>query len=99
MGIWGYLALGETAVVPIMVLAERDIGSRIASLGVDPRVWHWIAAPLAVLSFWSAIALPVLYLPLLVAGIDTTQELLLFLGLFALHVLALVGGRSWYPSA
>ena len=46
------------------------------------------------LSFWAAIVLPVLYLPLLAAGIDSASGLAVFLGLFALHVLALVGGRE-----
>ena len=49
---------------------------------------------LSTLAFWGAIALPVVYLPLLVAGIDTPARLALFLGLFGLHVLALVGGRA-----
>lgn len=48
---------------------------------------------LSVLSFWAAIALPALYLPFLVAGIDSTSGLLAFLCLFGLHVAALVGGR------
>lgn len=47
------------------------------------------------LSFWAAIALPVFYLPLLASGIDTLSGLALFLCLFGLHVLALVGGRPY----
>lgn len=50
---------------------------------------------LSALSFWGAIALPSVYLPLLVAGIDTTDGLLTFLLLFGLHVSALVGGRRY----
>ena len=45
------------------------------------------------LAFWSAIALPALYLPLLANGIETVDRLGLFLGLFGFHLLALVGGR------
>jgi hypothetical protein len=48
---------------------------------------------LSTLAFWGAIALPALYLPLFVNGIETVDRLGLFLGLFGLHVLALVGGR------
>lgn len=55
---------------------------------------RYVGMPLSALSFWIAIALPVFYLPLLAAGIDSVDGLLLFLGLLGLHVLALVGGRG-----
>lgn len=54
-----------------------------------------LSEPLAAIAFWSAITLPVLYLPLLMAGLSTTQDLLLFLGLLALHLAALLAGRSY----
>lgn len=53
---------------------------------------------LSALSFWASIGLPVLYVPLLLAGIGTTSRLLVFLVLFGLHVLALVGGRGYRQS-
>lgn len=53
-----------------------------------------VATPLSALSFWFAIALPLLYLPMLAAGIESARGLVLFLGLFGLHVLALVGGHG-----
>ena len=53
-----------------------------------------LSEPLSAVAFWSAIALPLLYVPLLAAGLGSTQDLLLFLGLFALHLAALLGGRS-----
>lgn len=49
--------------------------------------------------YWSAILLPVLYIPILLTRLHTTEELLLFLGLFGLHVVALIGGRSYRPEA
>lgn len=54
-----------------------------------------VAVPrsLSALAFWASIALPGVYLPLLAAGIDTTDGLGTFLLLFGLHVLALVMGR------
>ena len=55
---------------------------------VLPRVKEQVAR----LLFWAAIVLPVCYLALLVDGIGSTQELRSFLELFALHVLALLGG-------
>ena len=44
-------------------------------------------------AFWSGIALPGLYIPVLLHGIESVEGLAVFLGLFGLHVLALVGGR------
>lgn len=49
--------------------------------------------PLSALSFWAAIALPAVYLPLLATGIESARGLALFLGLFGLHVVALVAGH------
>lgn len=53
---------------------------------------------LEVASFWSAIALPALYLPLLIVGIESTDGLMVFLGLYGLHVLSLLGGRRHYDN-
>lgn len=49
---------------------------------------------LSALAFWSAIGLPILYLPLLVTGLSNAGDLLVFLGLFTVHILALLAGRS-----
>lgn len=54
-----------------------------------------LATPISALAFWSAIALPALYLPLLLTGLATATDLVLFLSLFGLHLVALVGGRSY----
>lgn len=54
-----------------------------------------LTAPISALAFWSAIALPALYLPLLLTGLSTVPDLALFLSLFGLHLAALVGGRSY----
>lgn len=55
-----------------------------------------LKGPIAAISFWGAIALPAIYIPLLVIGIETLPELLVFLGLFGLHLSALIIGHS-YP--
>lgn len=54
-----------------------------------------VGSYLPMVFYWSAILLPLLYLPLLVTRIETTQELSLFLMLVGLHIVALVGGRSY----
>lgn len=56
-----------------------------------------LTKPLAVLAFWSAIALPALYLPLLASGLESLDDLMVFLGLFGLHAATLVLGRSHRP--
>jgi hypothetical protein len=56
------------------------------------HVLPWVKGQVARLLFWAAIALPVCYLYLLLDGIASTGELRLFLELFGLHVLALLGG-------
>ncbi|ELZ86175.1 hypothetical protein C453_10168 [Haloferax elongans ATCC BAA-1513] len=50
-------------------------------------------APFETIAFWSAIALPLAYLPLLAEGLGG-GNLPLFAGLLALHVAALVLGRD-----
>ena len=54
-----------------------------------------LTTPVSALAFWLAIALPALYLPLLLTGLSTVPDLVLFLSLFGLHLVALVGGRSY----
>ena len=73
--------------------------SALEGTGVGSLPDTAIAAPLSMLAFWAAIALPALYLPLLAAGIDTVYGLTAFLGLFVLHVAALVGGRGYAGTA
>ncbi|MWV41350.1 MULTISPECIES: hypothetical protein [Natrialba] len=48
--------------------------------------------------FWISTLLPVAYVPVLVAGIDSVGRLSLFLGLLAVHALALVVGHD-YPKS
>lgn len=58
-----------------------------------------IKTPASRVAFYSAIVLPVLYLPLLITGIETIDGLALFLGLFGAHLLTLVAGRSYHREA
>lgn len=48
------------------------------------------------LSFWSAVFLPVLYVPLFLSGAGTPQELVLWL--IGAHVVALIGGRTYHTT-
>ncbi|WP_191965449.1 MULTISPECIES: hypothetical protein [Haloferax] len=49
--------------------------------------------PLETVAFWSAVALPIAYLPLLANGLSSA-DVPLFVGLLALHAAALVLGRG-----
>jgi hypothetical protein len=53
-----------------------------------------LTVPLRFLAFWAAVALPFLYLPLLLGGLDG-QQATVFLALLALNVVALVLGHEY----
>ncbi|WP_158056090.1 hypothetical protein [Halorussus halophilus] len=55
---------------------------------------HTLTTPVEVLGFWTAVALPFLYVPLLVTGIDGNGELLTFFGLLVLNLAALMAGHG-----
>ena len=44
--------------------------------------------------FWLGTVLPVLYVPVIVSGIDSLRSLVVFLTLLVVHVLALVVGHD-----
>ncbi|MFC7129415.1 hypothetical protein [Haloferax chudinovii] len=50
-------------------------------------------APFETVAFWSAVALPLAYLPVLSGGLSS-GELPIFAGLIAFHAVALVLGRD-----
>lgn len=52
---------------------------------------------LSPLLFWSAIVLPLLYLPLLAIGPDTTLHLVTFVVLLFVHTLCLLASHSYTP--
>ncbi len=54
-----------------------------------------LAKPVRVVSFWAAIVLPFLYVPLLATGLSDSAETLAFLGLLALNLLAFYVGHSY----
>ena len=56
-----------------------------------------LEGPLAAVAYWLAVGLPIVYLGVLVTGIESTVELGVFVGLLAVHGLALIGGRNYRP--
>lgn len=74
--------------------SPRETGSeryRLPARAVG-QLRHFVST----VAFWGAIALPALYVPLLLRGLESLAGLGLFLALFGLHVLALIGGRAHY---
>jgi len=75
--------------------ASETSGGRTRLAGLyDQYQDHALTTPVEVLGFWSAVALPFLYLPLLFTGISSDAELLTFVGLLALNVAALLAGHG-----
>ena len=72
------------------------IVSRIAS-SVSGAVSDYepVFRPIEAIAFWAAVAMPFVYLPLLITGIDTTSEGIALVALIALHALALIVGRRY----
>lgn len=56
-------------------------------------LYTWVRESIEATAFWTAVTLPVFYLPLILTGLDG-QTLLAFVGLLALNALALVFGHS-----
>ena len=57
---------------------------------------HTLARPLEFVGFWAAVALPFLYVPLLVqTRLQTPAETAIFLALLGLNVVALIVGHSY----
>lgn len=54
-----------------------------------------LARPIEVISFWSAIALPFLYLPLLFRGLGSNSQFTAFLALLAIHAVTIVAGHGY----
>lgn len=62
------------------------------------QIVQWIEAQVVMLLFWSAIFLPLGYLALLVTRVHSSENLVLFLVLVGLHIVALIGGHPYHRS-
>ncbi|WP_049986216.1 hypothetical protein [Halobellus rufus] len=54
----------------------------------------FLAVPLRFVAFWTAVALPFLYVPLLLGGLDGSEPTVFF-ALFSANVVALVVGHGY----
>ena len=67
-----------------------------AWIDLDAPISALLLRPIEAMAFWTAIVLPFLYVPLLIAGIDTFERLVVLLGLIALNVLAFIVGHQYH---
>jgi hypothetical protein len=58
------------------------------------KVRHYVRVSVRTLGFWTAVALPFLYIPLLFTGIDTSVEVTAFISLLMTNVVALPAGHA-----
>lgn len=59
------------------------------------KIQQTVAWLVRAIAFWLAIALPFLYLPLLVGGFEARAEMFAFAGLVVLNLVALVVGHEY----
>jgi hypothetical protein len=65
----------------------------LAEVASDAVRRSTLVKPFEVAGFWAAVALPFLYVPLVVSGPTTSAEQTALAGLVALHVVALLLGH------
>lgn len=73
--------------------ADKRSGQHREAL-VDRVLPESALTPVRTAGFWVAVTLPFLYLPLLATGLDAQVEVVVFLSLLAVNVLALLVGHS-----
>ena len=56
-----------------------------------------VLKPIRATSFYAALALPLVYVPLLVSGLESVSQTTTFALLLGLHVLALAAGHGHHP--
>lgn len=69
----------------------------LGRLELDRSFLEQLRSSLSPLLFWSAIVLPLFYIPLLALGVDTIARGAAFATLLVFHVVALWVGHSYTP--
>lgn len=70
---------------------------RIRGSNVARRSLSLLHRQVQAASFWTAVILPFLHVPLLLSGLDTTTDTSVFVALITLNLLALVLGHGYSP--
>lgn len=61
-------------------------------------IHQWVRTSLLAVSFWSAVLLPFLSIPLLATGLNTVTQTTMFLALLALNIVTVLVGHSYQPN-
>lgn len=72
---------------------SNDLRSALSNAGSVVRPMEAVLFPVRVLAFWTAIALPFLYVPLLFSGLENAATTVTFLALLACNATALLVGH------
>lgn len=80
--------MSRPSTTPALV-TEQIADSMATALGHTDVLFR----PLEALGFWAAVALPFVYVPLIVTGVETSAEILAVATLVVAHVVALVVGH------
>lgn len=73
---------------------NEEAGFALNGAAIASSIRRSVAAPLQFVGFWAAVALPFLYLPLLIGGL-TGNEIPVFIGLLGINLLGLFLGHSY----
>ena len=74
--------------------SANDLRTALNTAGTVVRPGESVLSPVRAIAFWVAVALPFLYLPLLITGLDTTPITVAFLALLGANAVALFVGRG-----
>ncbi|MFC4247035.1 hypothetical protein ACFOZ7_08490 [Natribaculum luteum] len=80
---------------PTSSVREASSDPKQSDQGRLERVSPALAKPVRMTSFWTAIVLPFLHVPLLATGLSNAAETFTFVGLLALNLVALYVGHSY----
>jgi hypothetical protein len=79
----------------VLAMSVSDRALSVPAPSVQPSVSKILLTPVRALAFWTAVVLPLTYLPVLATGLDSLQMGLAFVALLAVNVCALVVGQPY----
>lgn len=90
------VALGSNITgLPKRVCKHYSVRLSGAAEGVGNWRRRWFTTPIRVVSFWTAVVLPLLYIPLIAAGLDSSSEITGLAVLLVLNLIALLLGHDY----
>ncbi|MFB6133345.1 MAG: hypothetical protein ABEJ44_08110 [Halanaeroarchaeum sp.] len=84
------MSLPSTPSVPTVSRLRDSLSGAVTGYEVLLR-------PIEAVAFWAAVVMPFVYVPLLLAGVETSAERVAVAALVAVHVVVLIVGRRYSP--